>query len=133
MHILGPLLVHTDDNMAIVCDYTGRNASWVPGPLTYSAEAIYPFTVVKGDIFYYPPPNVCYTTCVLNWVKAKQPILVLRLLDYYKFTRTRVSSLERLCGAGRIIMCHEPAFLLESVTKRQVDKWELESKKAEGT
>jgi hypothetical protein len=100
------LIADTDESRVVVCDYTGSDMSWAPGPLVFTIESIYPFTVGKEDIFYHSPPNVCYTTWALDWVKKKQSILVLPLLgQYLRVYQEPSSNFERVCGLGRTMHC----------------------------
>lgn len=77
---LGRLVSHTEDRVHMVCDYTGSDLGWAPGPSHPSLEATYPFVVSKGQVLYHTPPNVCCTSTTLNWLKNVDPILNLPLL-----------------------------------------------------
>jgi hypothetical protein len=66
---LGRLISHTEDRVYMVCDYSGSDLSWAPGPSHPSFEAIYQFVVSETQVLYHAPPNICCTATAFNWLK----------------------------------------------------------------
>jgi hypothetical protein len=63
-----------------LCDYTGVQISWGPGPEAISMEAIYPYIVLDGRVAYHSARNICTVTSSLNWAKGKSAPIFLPLL-----------------------------------------------------
>ncbi|RSL70341.1 hypothetical protein CEP54_001843 [Fusarium duplospermum] len=62
-----------------LCDYTGENISWSPGPRSPSIEAVYPFVDFNNKHRYNALPNIGVVMTSLNVVKKTRSILVLPL------------------------------------------------------
>ena len=77
------LIPCSDDRVRMVCDYTGLDMSWAPGPRRHSIEAIHPFAIVDGKIRYHAAANVCSVLVALNFLKKRHPILILPLLSHW--------------------------------------------------
>jgi hypothetical protein len=64
----------------VLCDYTGLEMSWAPGPRRASLEAPYHFTVVDGVLRYHALPNLCLIMGTINRAKTTHPSTVLPLV-----------------------------------------------------
>ncbi|KAI9167611.1 Zinc finger protein [Paramyrothecium foliicola] len=69
-----------DNYVRRVCDYTGNDLVWTPGPKSMSLEATYPFASHEGVLQYHAAPNAALIMFILNMVKRNHPIIVLPLL-----------------------------------------------------
>ncbi|KAM5371639.1 hypothetical protein ACJZ2D_007919 [Fusarium nematophilum] len=67
-------------NAWAVCEYSGLDLSWAPGPRSWSVEAVYPLVSNGGQLGYHLLPNVHIVSSTLNLAKGRRPILVLPLL-----------------------------------------------------
>ncbi len=77
------LIPHSDETVRLVCDYTGLDMSWSPGPRLHSIEGIFPITVVAGKLRYHTPSNVCGVLVALNVLKRRHPVLILPRLSHW--------------------------------------------------
>jgi uncharacterized Zn-finger protein len=124
------LVSYGHDRVSAVCDYTGLDTSWAPGPFRISFEAIYPFAVIDDQILYHAQPNTGYILSVINWLKRNHPILVLPLLGLYlrthqepdfqvrKVTWTSTyTALLNVTIMNRVLHCG-------STHTAQIDQWE---------
>lgn len=73
------MVPHKDGCTKRLCDYTGINMSWSPGPRSLSLEAIYPYTSLNDRLAYHVSPNVCLAMNCLNLPKIKFPPIMLPL------------------------------------------------------
>ncbi|KAI5458787.1 hypothetical protein BGZ63DRAFT_407169 [Mariannaea sp. PMI_226] len=71
--LVATLTEHTNGSVKRLCDYTGREMSWAPGPKTVSLEA-------DGSLRYHAAPNAHLVMNGLNMVKRRYPIAILPLL-----------------------------------------------------
>lgn len=78
--LMESLVLYNGDKVTRVCDYTGVDISFAPGPQSLSLEAIYPFIVVDGKIAYHTAQNVCIISTALNWTKGGNPPIYLPLI-----------------------------------------------------
>ncbi|KAM0496633.1 hypothetical protein ACHAP8_007210 [Fusarium lateritium] len=63
------------------CDYTGVELAWSTNPTSYSLEAFYNFTKLKGQVIYHCPPNVGSIATTLNFTKGRSSPLMLPLVS----------------------------------------------------
>ncbi|KAJ4177755.1 hypothetical protein NW767_015038 [Fusarium falciforme] len=66
-----------NDTVSRICDYSGRQMSWAPGPHSPSLESVYPFIASGGRIGYHASPNVHSISSAVNFAKRSHaPILL---------------------------------------------------------
>lgn len=58
-----------------LCDYTGIDILWPPGPRALSIEAVYPFILKNGHLAYHSEPNVTGICAGLNYAKGNGGVL----------------------------------------------------------
>ncbi|TFA99227.1 hypothetical protein CCMA1212_008909 [Trichoderma ghanense] len=113
------------------CDYTGITLSWMPGPMSNSLEAVYPF-VIKGDrIAYHANPNVCTIATAVNLAKKRQASICLPLIAQWIICQddssldfeTRKSRLTWIYNGLSNVATMGDIFSLELPHADQVDKW----------
>lgn len=74
------LVDNGNGHVKCLCDYTGRDLIWSPGPRSMSLEAAYSFSSRDGSLRYHASPNGHFAMTALNLVKRRHPIVVLPLL-----------------------------------------------------
>ena len=62
-----------------VCDYTGVDLSWYPGPRSTSIEAVNPVAIWSSGMGYHVVPNVAVVSSSLNLAKKNHGLLYLPL------------------------------------------------------
>ncbi|RTE68850.1 hypothetical protein BHE90_016772 [Fusarium euwallaceae] len=69
-----------NDTVSRLCDYSGRQMSWTPGPHSPSLESVYPFIVSEGRIGYHASPNVHIISSATNWAKSNHAPILLSII-----------------------------------------------------
>ncbi|SPQ20051.1 b226b31c-ec1d-4b71-8ca7-9485d6eda6f1 [Thermothielavioides terrestris] len=130
-HLFSRLVPYKDGHVRAVDDYTGLDFSWAQGrPDALSMEAMYPFTIGKGQILYHAPSNVGLVSSSLNWLKRRHPIIVLALLGLWlrilqepNFERRKAglawvyTSLLNAGVMGRVFLFNRPH-------EKQIEEWQ---------
>ena len=80
---------YKDDRVKRLCDYTGVEMSWTPGPRSISLEAIYPYVSNGHGLAYRAHPNVCLAMTSLNLARRRSyPSIVLPLVAVWLNTHS---------------------------------------------
>ncbi|OIW30467.1 hypothetical protein CONLIGDRAFT_642564 [Coniochaeta ligniaria NRRL 30616] len=79
----------SDDFVKRVCDYTGEDLLFTPGPRSASMEAVNPVTRSEGRLTYHENPNnVVLIMSFLNTLKKEHPIIVMPLQSIWLNARS---------------------------------------------